>query len=161
LERREPNRHRIQFFEFYLIQPKPFASGNLKRSVRAASNLLDRRDAFRQLGNLFRHTVLFQSRVGFQVGQGPLALSRHALDQRLIIVRRGQFALFELLVRTFADDPHVQVVWDRRLADRRCDVAPTDGDDRRRADRRGRAPSQWRELNYMIAETARPGERPA
>ena len=40
-------------------------------------------------------------------------------DPRLVIVRRGHFATFELLSRTFADDPSVQIVWDRRMGERR------------------------------------------
>ena len=38
---------------------------------------------------------------------------------RLVVVRRGHFATFELLTRTFSDDPGVQIIWDRRIRERR------------------------------------------
>jgi hypothetical protein len=72
-------------------------------------------------------------------------------DFRLVIVRRGHFATYELLTRTFAGDPTVQIVWDRRMAERRQSVARTGSDDRRRSDRRRTPPMQWGQLNYMIA----------
>ena len=72
-------------------------------------------------------------------------------DPRLVIVRRGHFATFELLTRTFADDPTVQIVWDRRREERR---EPTDlaGDAGRRQsyERRRVPPMQWGQLNYLI-----------
>ena len=38
----------------------------------------------------------------------------------LIIVKQGQWAVFEAFRREFADEPRAQVIWDRRgLADRR------------------------------------------
>ena len=45
-------------------------------------------------------------------------------DPRLVIVRRGHFATFELLSRTIADDSSVQIIWDRRMGERRR--SPTD-----------------------------------
>jgi hypothetical protein len=72
-------------------------------------------------------------------------------EPRLVIVRRGHFATFELLTRTFADDPMVQIIWDRRIGERR---QPGDGhgvSERRRSDRRRVPPLQWGQLNYMIA----------
>ena len=41
------------------------------------------------------------------------------LDPRIVVVRRGHFATFELLTRTFADDSSVQIMWDRRMSERR------------------------------------------
>ena len=70
-------------------------------------------------------------------------------DRRLVIVRRGHFATFELLTRTFADDSSVQIIWDRRIGERRL-AAESAGDvDRRRTDRRRVPPTQWGQLNYM------------
>jgi hypothetical protein len=71
-------------------------------------------------------------------------------EPRLVIVRRGHFATFELLTRTFADDPMVQIIWDRRIGERRQagDVRVAE---RRRSDRRREPPMQWGQLNYMIA----------
>ena len=76
-------------------------------------------------------------------------------DRRLVIVRRGHFATFELLTRTFSDDSSVQVVWDRRIAERRA--ADSSSADERRSDRRRRPPTQWGQLNYMIAATVGAG----
>lgn len=75
-------------------------------------------------------------------------------DFRLVIVRRGHFATYELLTRTFAGDPTVQIMWDRRMGERRRSVDRPDSDDRRRSDRRRTPPMQWGQLNYMIAGDA-------
>ena len=74
-------------------------------------------------------------------------------DQRLVIVRRGHFATFELLTRTFAGDPSVRIIWDRRMGERRRS-AEGRGDSERRttADRRRIPPLQWGQINYMVAE---------
>jgi hypothetical protein len=72
-------------------------------------------------------------------------------DLRLIIVRRGHFATFELLTRTFADDSGVQIFWDRRMGERRQATARLSDEERRRDDRRRFPSSQWGQLNYMIA----------
>ena len=72
-------------------------------------------------------------------------------DFRLVIVRRGHFATYELLTRTFAGDPTVQIMWDRRVGERRQSVDRPGSGDRRRSDRRRRPPMQWGQLNYMIA----------
>lgn len=76
-------------------------------------------------------------------------------DLRRVIVRRGHFATFELLTRTFADDPAVEIIWDRRMGDRRQNAGRSDDDERRRSDRRRIPPMQWGQLNYMIAAEAR------
>ena len=75
-------------------------------------------------------------------------------DPRLVIVRRGHFATFELLSRTFADDPTVQIVWDRRREERRQPVDVSGDPGRRRAERRRVPPTQWGQLNYLITSEA-------
>jgi hypothetical protein len=75
-------------------------------------------------------------------------------DPRLVIVRRGHFATFELLTRTFADDPGVQIIWDRRTSERRRSAEGVTASDRRRSDRRGIPPTEWAQMNYMIARGA-------
>jgi hypothetical protein len=76
-------------------------------------------------------------------------------DPRLVIVRRGHFATFELLNRTFADDPGVRIIWDRRISARRTSTSGAPGSDKRRlTERRRMPPSQWGQLNYMIAMLA-------
>lgn len=75
-------------------------------------------------------------------------------DPRLVIVRRGHFATFELLTRTFGDDPSVQIIWDRRMGERRQSQRGVDDGERRRSDRRREAPTQWGQLNYLVAAAA-------
>ena len=72
-------------------------------------------------------------------------------DPRLVIVRRGHFATFELLTRTFADDPSMQIIWDRRIGERRQSAGDGAPRNRRRSDRRRVPPLQWGQMNYMIA----------
>jgi len=75
-------------------------------------------------------------------------------DFRLVIVRRGHFATFELLMRAFTDDPTVKIMWDRRMGERRQGArSPGDGE-RRRIDRRRLPPSQWGQLHYIAADAA-------
>jgi hypothetical protein len=74
-----------------------------------------------------------------------------AADSRLVIVRRGHFATYELLTRTFADDPSVRTIWDRRISERRRSSGVPDRDERRHSVRRRVPPTQWGQLNYMIA----------
>ena len=80
-------------------------------------------------------------------------------DPRLVIVRRGHFATYELLTRTFADDPSVQIIWDRRIGERRRSVSAelSGAAKRRETDRRRRPPTQWGQLNYMIAGSEKVG----
>ena len=73
-------------------------------------------------------------------------------DPRLVIVRRGHFATFELLTRAFSDDPSVQIIWDRRKEERRRSAdGAGDGERRRSSDRRREPPMQWGQLNYLAA----------
>lgn len=73
-------------------------------------------------------------------------------DPRLVIVRRGHFATFELLSRNFADDPSVQIVWDRRMGERRRSAEGAgNGERRRSSDRRRVPPTQWGQINYIVA----------
>jgi hypothetical protein len=66
-------------------------------------------------------------------------------------VRRGHFATFELLTRTFADDATVQIIWDRRIGERRRASDGPGVGERRRTDRRRAPNTQWGQVNYMIA----------
>jgi hypothetical protein len=72
-------------------------------------------------------------------------------DPKLVIVRRGHFATFELLTRSFAGDPSVQIIWDRRMGERRLSAEGRDNGERRSSDRRRTPPPQWGQLNYMVA----------
>ncbi len=69
----------------------------------------------------------------------------------LVIVRRGETAVFERLKAQFAGMPNVQVVWDRRVRDRR--VIIQDVENERRGGER-RAPldaTMWTTRGYFLA----------
>ena len=68
----------------------------------------------------------------------------------LAIVRRGQGELFVGLDICPAD-PGVDVVWDRRLGERRCRVERVNGE-RRARQRRGPPPASWRWPGVVIVE---------
>ena len=70
----------------------------------------------------------------------------------MVIVQRGRLATFKLLTRTFAHDPTVRVVWDRRERDRRKTASPTP-EDRRRRDRRASPPASWDRFQYLVVST--------
>ncbi len=67
-----------------------------------------------------------------------------------IIVRRGRFLTFELLRRTFGDDPNVEIMWDRR---RPIDTTDDTGTP---SERRGRPPVEWDRLDYIFTSGKRP-----
>ena len=58
-----------------------------------------------------------------------------------IIVRRGRLLTYELLRRTFGVDPNVEIIWDRRKAERAA--PPFD-------ERRGTPPVEWERLDYIF-----------
>jgi hypothetical protein len=69
-----------------------------------------------------------------------------------IIVRRGRFLTYELLRRTFGDDPNIEIIWDRRRPpDLHAAVVPQDGE-RRRAE----PPVEWQRLDYLFTSGRRP-----
>jgi hypothetical protein len=72
-------------------------------------------------------------------------------EPKLVIVRRGHFATYELLTRAFAGDAAVQVIWDRRGGERRQAPPEPGTDDRRLSDRRRTARTLWGPLDYMVA----------
>jgi hypothetical protein len=78
-----------------------------------------------------------------------LAFSYPMSELRYVIVRRGHFATYELLTRTFAGQPNVQIIWDRRMGERRQSTLMPAGGDRRQYDRR-RKQTHWGPLNYTI-----------
>ncbi|HKY20814.1 MAG TPA: hypothetical protein VJM31_06305 [Vicinamibacterales bacterium] len=78
-------------------------------------------------------------------------------EVRYIIVRRGHFATYELLSRSFADDPRVKIIWDRRMGERRQPGDVTgEGERRARSDRRRVPPPEWSQLHYMLADDGLP-----
>jgi len=79
--------------------------------------------------------------------------------QRLVIVRRNEFATFARLAQTFANEPNVRLVWDRRIRDRRQSAVPATGE-RRRRDRRANSTTTWGPDDYLLLTIAQP-ESPA
>jgi len=75
--------------------------------------------------------------------------------QRLVIVRRNEFATFARLAQTFANEPNVRLVWDRRIRDRRQNSLPQDGE-RRRRDRRANPTTTWGPDDYLLLTIAQP-----
>jgi hypothetical protein len=78
------------------------------------------------------------------------ALSRVAY---LMVVQRGDQDRFRFLRSTFGDRP-VEVMWDRRLSDRRSSREAS-AVDRRAGDRRHTPPSSWNNLGFLVARSAR------
>jgi hypothetical protein len=74
------------------------------------------------------------------------ALSRFAY---LMVVQRGDVDRFRFLNATFRDRP-VEVVWDRRVGDRRRS-AEGSAVDRRAGDRRNSPPASWDNLGFLVA----------
>jgi len=74
------------------------------------------------------------------------------MAHRLFIVARGDDHLYEELRQQFAANPEVEVLVDRRHAERRRDQALHDPD-RRRGDRRGLGPAG----GHVVSAGAVPG----
>src|SRR5947207_2314830 len=75
--------------------------------------------------------------------------------QRLVIVRRNEFATFARLAQTFANEPNVRLVWDRRIRDRRQSSEAPAGE-RRRRDRRANPTTTWGPDDYLLLTIAQP-----
>jgi hypothetical protein len=70
-----------------------------------------------------------------------------------LIVKRGALRRFDRLKKATADLP-VTVSWDRRLAERRRTSEDVDGD-RRRTDRRQKAPFTWDTADFVVVAKRR------
>src|SRR5439155_22796326 len=70
----------------------------------------------------------------------------------LMIVRRGATERFHLLRDVFTDQS-VQILWDRRVDERRRRRRAVEAD-RRQRDRRGPLPSSWATLDFLVAGPA-------
>jgi hypothetical protein len=67
-----------------------------------------------------------------------------------IVVKRGDYQRHDLLHKTFGR--LTPVVWDRRVRERRHAGTVMEGEDRRRAERRGPAPASWKALNFVVIQ---------
>jgi len=74
----------------------------------------------------------------------------------IIVVRAGAVDRFAALKSAFAPEG-VDVVWDRRLAERRQpDDNSTTRPERRRQDRRGPTPASWALLDFLVVPVRAP-----
>ena len=82
----------------------------------------------------------------------PDSASRGAVQPCLAIVRRGETETFRLLKRELEEpEPDVvEVIWDRRVGERRT-ARETAPDDRRFRERRGPLPATWTIFGFVIA----------
>ena len=77
----------------------------------------------------------------------------------LTIVRRGASERAQILRETFAGEP-VELIWDRRLDERR-QRRESITTERRRSDRRGPPPVTWTALDFVVIPLAdRPEHAP-
>jgi hypothetical protein len=72
----------------------------------------------------------------------------------LLVVRVGAVDRFAALRAAFTPDG-VEVVWDRRFAERRRPDADSVRAERRRRDRRGVVPSSWSLLDFIVVPSRR------
>jgi hypothetical protein len=83
------------------------------------------------------------------------------LDRLLVIVRRGETNTYAHLSNRLSDPfqrpgtrPPVEVMWDRRQAERRAHARPV-AVDRRSGDRRQPAPETWTTFGFVVATVRR------
>ena len=74
------------------------------------------------------------------------------MSKRLCIVRRDRPDLFEELREQFKDTPDVEVMFDRRIGERRRKGSPPATDRRRRSDRR-QYHNELRLLGWMLTKS--------
>jgi hypothetical protein len=80
--------------------------------------------------------------------------------EQLIVVRRGETRLFDVLHERFASGPPpAQVIWDRRMRDRRVIIRDDVSTERRRSERRGLEPSTWATHGFLMTRP-RPANTP-
>jgi len=73
----------------------------------------------------------------------------------LIVVRAGAVDRFAALKSAFAPEG-IDVVWDRRLGERRRSPDDSARADRRRRDRRGSTPASWSLLDFLVVPARAP-----
>ena len=69
----------------------------------------------------------------------------------LVIVRRGETEVFERLKARFANSPGVQVMWDRRVRDRRVIIQDVNNERRRGERRMPLDATMWTIRGYFLA----------
>ena len=77
------------------------------------------------------------------------------MDRHLFIVARDQKELYDYLLKDFAADPKVEVLFDRRVRERRVRQEPRSGDERRQGERRqDRIDTELRSVGFAIVRAA-------
>lgn len=69
-----------------------------------------------------------------------------------IVVKRGEFQRFDELYKVFVPNGAADVVWDRRLRERRKTKAAGDVEERRHSERRKAQPVSWTGLSFVVCE---------
>jgi hypothetical protein len=69
-----------------------------------------------------------------------------------IVVKRGEFQRFDDLYKVFVPNGAADVVWDRRLRERRRAKPSADVAERRRVERRSPRPISWTGLGFVVCE---------
>jgi hypothetical protein len=69
-----------------------------------------------------------------------------------IVVKRGEFQRFDDLYKVFVPNGAADVVWDRRLRERRKGKASSDVQERRKAERRSPHPVSWTGLGFLVCD---------
>ena len=69
-----------------------------------------------------------------------------------IVVKRGEFQRFDDLYKAFVPNGAADVVWDRRLRERRKAKPPSEVQERRQSDRRSTQPVSWTGLSFVVCE---------
>ena len=69
-----------------------------------------------------------------------------------IVVKRGEFQRFDDLYKAFVPNGAADVVWDRRLRERRKTKLPSDVQERRHSERRNAQPLSWTGLSFVVCE---------
>ena len=82
--------------------------------------------------------------------QWGLALEEESLHPALAVVRRGEAELFEMLQGHLTALNLGQVIWDRRVGDRRREPAISTRE-RRRHERRRARPATWDTLGFLVS----------
>ena len=71
----------------------------------------------------------------------------------LMIVKRGDLQQLDLLHKTFAPSSPIQVIWDRRVRERRKGTSATTSLERRQRERRGPTPASWTALSFVVVQS--------
>jgi len=77
------------------------------------------------------------------------------MERHLFIVARDQKDLYDYLLKDFAADPKVDVLFDRRVRERRVRHEPVTGQERRQGERRqDRIDTELRSVGFAIVRAA-------